>query len=369
MSGAGGTSTAARVAATLAALGELELDALLVDAQFDLRYLTNFTGSNGLALLRRGEGAAQHFLTDFRYTTQSARQVDPMFARRTVAGELRDSVPALLEGRGRLGFDETNLTVRDFHRLEQQLPEGWEAVACSGVVERLRAVKEPREAEQLRAAAVLADEALTAILEQGLVGRSEREVAIALEQRMRELGAEEPSFPSIVASAEQGALPHAQPREVKIAPDVLVTIDWGARHEGYCSDCTRTYATGEAIGSQAREIYELVLAAQLAGLAAVRPGQNGREVDAAARALIEAAGYGEEFGHGLGHGVGLEVHEGPRLSRTAPDTPLAEGNVVTVEPGVYLPDSLGVRIEDLVVVRSGEPDVLTGLGKELTVVS
>ena len=365
----GRVRTADRVSAALAALAELELDALLVDSPFDLRYVTGFTGSNGLALLMRGEGAAQRFLTDFRYTSQSAEEVEPLFERSTVTGELRDAVASLLEGRGRLGFDETQLTVRAHSRLEEQMPDGWELVPCSGVVERLRAVKEPGELERLAAAAELADEALRRTLEAGLAGRSEREVARELEQRMRSLGAQEPSFPSIVASGAHGALPHAQPREQTIARDVLVTIDWGAVLDGYCSDCTRTYATGEGISAQAREVYELVLAAQLAGLAAVRPGPNGREIDAAAREVIEQAGHGEQFGHGLGHGVGLEVHEGPRLSRTAPDTPLQEGNVVTVEPGVYLPDALGVRIEDLLVVRSEGPGVLTALPKDLTVIS
>lgn len=357
-----------RVGGALHALEDLELDALFVDAPADLRYITGFTGSNGLALLSRGAGAPQRFLTDFRYTAQSAEQVDPVFERETVTEDLRDSLPGLLEGSGRLGFDETKLTVRAHHRLTERLPEGWELVPCSGVIERLRAVKEPGEVALLAAAAELADEALSATLEAGLVGRTEQEVARDLEQRMRELGAEEPSFPSIVASAEHGALPHAEPRDVAIARDVLVTIDWGAKHGGYCSDCTRTYATGEGISDQAREVYEVVLAAQLAGLDAVRPGPDGRAVDAAARAVIEQAGYGERFGHGLGHGVGLEVHEGPRLSRTAPETPLQDGNVVTVEPGVYLPETLGVRIEDLTVVRSPGPEVLTRLPKDLTVV-
>jgi len=148
---------------------------------------------------------------------------------------------------------------------------------------------------------------------------------------------------------------------------VLVTIDWGAVVDGYCSDCTRTYATGEGIGDQAREIYALVLEAQQAGLDAVKAGPTGREVDAAAREVIDAAGHGAEFGHGLGHGVGLEVHEGPRLSRTAGEGRLAAGNIVTVEPGVYVPGTLGVRIEDLVVVRDGGAEVLTSLSKELTV--
>ena len=150
---------------------------------------------------------------------------------------------------------------------------------------------------------------------------------------------------------------------------MLVTIDWGALLDGYCSDCTRTYATGEGIPQQAREVYELVLAAERRGVQAVRAGPSGRDVDAAARALIEQAGHGEHFGHGLGHGVGMEVHEAPRLSRTAPALPLRAGNVVTVEPGVYLPGVLGVRIEDLVVVREDGCDVLTSIERELAVVS
>ncbi len=210
---------------------------------------------------------------------------------------------------------------------------------------------------------------LHSVLERGLVGRTEREVAIDLELEMRRLGADGPSFPSIVASGPHGALPHAEPRAEPIARDALVTIDWGAFHEGYCSDCTRTYATGEGVGAQAREVYELVYSAQALALAAVTAGPNGRELDAVAREAIERAGHGEHFGHGLGHGVGMEIHEGPRLSRTAGDDPLLAGNVVTVEPGVYLPGDCGVRIEDLIVVRANGHEVLTGLPKELTVIS
>jgi Xaa-Pro aminopeptidase len=236
-------------------------------------------------------------------------------------------------------------------------------------VEQLRAIKDAGEIARMRAASALADEALLAVLEDGLVGRTEREVAIELELRMRRLGAHAPSFPSIVAAGAHGALPHAEPEAREIGPDVLVTIDWGALHEGYCSDCTRTYATGEGVSAQAREIYELVRSAQEQGLAGVRAGPSGREVDALARAVIERAGHGEHFGHGLGHGVGMEIHEGPRLSRTAGEQPLRAGNVVTVEPGVYLPGVLGVRIEDLVVVGEGAQEVLTSLPKALTVVA
>jgi Xaa-Pro aminopeptidase len=172
-----------------------------------------------------------------------------------------------------------------------------------------------------------------------------------------------------VAAGAKGALPHAEPRDTEIPRDVLVTIDWGALHEGYCSDCTRTYATGERLPELARETYETVLRAQECGLAAVRAGPTGREVDAVAREVIEQAGQGAHFGHGLGHGVGMEIHEGPRMSQTAGDEPLRAGHVVTVEPGVYIPGRLGVRIEDLVVVRPEGQEVLTSLPKELTVVS
>jgi Xaa-Pro aminopeptidase len=352
-----------------ASIRELGLDVLLVDSPVDLRYVSGYTGTNGLALLRPSGGASPIFLTDFRYTTQSAREVPDEYERSTVTGELRDSLPAVLgDAGGRLGVDETKLTVHAHRRLREQLGERWELVTANGLVEQQRAVKEPDEVAAIAAACALADEALREVLEEGLAGRTEHEVALELETRMRRLGAEEPSFPSIVAAAEHGALPHAQPRQKEIPPDVLVTIDWGARLDGYCSDCTRTLASGEQLATEAREIYGLVLEAQLAGLQALRAGPNGREIDAAARAIVDAAGHGELFGHGLGHGVGLEIHEAPRLSRTAPEQPIVSGNVVTVEPGVYLPDSLGVRIEDLAVVRDGGCEVLTGISKELTVV-
>jgi Xaa-Pro aminopeptidase len=372
-------------------LRERGLDALLVESPADVRYLTGFSGSHGMAVLRataaaadtaagadaapgadaREAGEGVHlFLTDFRYTTQAGEQVPAAFAREIVTGELLDAAAAALEGsEGRLGFDDASLTVARHRRLVEKLPQGWEAVACAGLVERLRLVKERFEIARIRAAAELADEALREILEGGLAGRSERDVAIELELRMRRLGAEGPSFSSIVAAGAHAALPHAEPRDEPIPRDVLVTIDWGALYDGYCSDCTRTYATGEGISARAREVYELVLAAQEAGLAAVKAGPSGREVDAVARAVIEQAGHGEHFGHGLGHGVGLEIHEGPRLSRTAGEEPLRAGNVVTVEPGVYLPGELGVRIEDLVVVGEGAQEVLTSLPKALTVVS
>ena len=200
----------------------------------------------------------------------------------------------------------------------------------------------------------------------GLVGKPEREVALALEHEMRLRGAEDPSFPSIVAAGENGASPHADPGDMPIPADTLVTIDLGCRLDGYCSDCTRTWATG-SVSDELAGLYALVLEAQETALAAVRPGPTGREVDAVARDIIERAGHGEHFGHGLGHGVGLEVHEAPRLSRQS-EAALVPGNVVTVEPGVYVPGVGGVRIEDLVVVTADGRDVLSSTSKALRTV-
>jgi Xaa-Pro aminopeptidase len=371
-----GDSRERRVERLSSELAGLELDALIVGPLVDVGYLTGFTGSSGMALVvaesARGKLGRDRFFSDFRYEAQSAEQVLDVFQREIVSGDLLDAVAAVLsENSGRLGFDDAYLSVKAHRHLSELLGEAWELVPTDGAVQRLRAIKDADEIARIRAASELADAALRLVLEDGLVGRTERDVAIDLELRMRRLGAQAPSFPSIVASGEHGALPHAQPRDSQIPSDVLVTIDWGALHEGYCSDCTRTYATGEAISSQAREIYALVLSAEEQGVAAVAAGLSGREVDAVARAVIEQAGHGEHFGHGLGHGVGLEVHERPRLARTAGEDPLQAGNVVTVEPGIYLPGALGVRIEDLVVVgeQAGSQEVLTSLPKELTVVS
>jgi Xaa-Pro aminopeptidase len=363
-----------RVERLAAELDTLGVDALLVDSLVDVRYLTGFTGSNGLVLAVATSASerlgAHRFLSDFRYAAQSAVQVSALFEREIVtedlAAELAESIGEL---GGRLGFEDASVTVKEHARLVELLGEGWQLVPCSGAVKRLRAVKDAGEVAHIRAACELADEAMRLLLEDGLVGRTEQEVAVELELRMRRLGAQAASFPTIVASGAHGALPHAVPRAEKIPVDVLVTIDWGALHEGYCSDCTRTYATGEGVSAQAREIHALVLRAQQVGLDALRAGPSGREVDAQAREVIEKAGQGENFGHGLGHGVGLEIHEAPRLSRSAPeDEPLLAGNVVTVEPGVYIPGVLGVRIEELAVVTDEGCDVLTGLPRELTVV-
>jgi Xaa-Pro aminopeptidase len=354
----------ARADRLAARLPDMGADLLMVTSLVNVRYLTGYTGSNGLALIGPD---TRLFFTDFRYTEQSAAEVDSAFERRIFTLDLFDGVAdALPDEPVRLGFEDANLTVRSHRRLHELVPQSVELVAAGDSVESLRAVKEPGEIERIVAATAVADAALRQVIEQGLVGRTEIEVATALERAMRDLGAKRPSFDSIVAVGPHGALPHAQPRDVEIPAGELVVIDWGAELDGYCSDCTRTLATGE-LSNTAREIYELVLEAQLAGLEAVRAGVGGRDADAAARRVIDAAGHGEHFGHGLGHGVGMEIHEGPRLSQRS-DAVLDAGNVVTVEPGVYLPGRFGVRIEDLVVVTETGCDILTSVPKDLIIV-
>jgi Xaa-Pro aminopeptidase len=352
---------AARVATRLA---ERELDLLLVTDMVNVRYLTGFSGSNGLAIVGPD---TRRFLTDFRYVERARSEVggfDLKRAPQELAAALAEGWPP---GPVRLGFEDQHLSVRRHAELRRILPDRVELVAGGGIVESERAIKEPVELAAIRTAAVLADEVYEWLAEQGLVGRTEREVALALEQEMRVRGADGPAFASIVAAAENGALPHATPRDVPIGPDTLVTLDIGARVDGYCSDCTRTWATG-ALDDDLSELYEIVLRAQQTALDAVRPGPEGREIDAIARDIITAAGHGDHFGHGLGHGVGLDVHEAPRLARTA-EGRLEAGHVVTVEPGIYLPGRGGARIEDLVLVTEAGHEVISGTTKEHRVVT
>jgi Xaa-Pro aminopeptidase len=355
---------AERLAAAAAAR---DLDALLVTDLVNLRYLTGFTGTNGLAVVGAGADGARVFVTDFRYVERADAEVQG-FERRRGGRDLFDSVADALPADRplRLGFDDARLPVRRHAELGAALGDGVELVPAGGMVEDLRRVKDAGELDRIRAAAALADEAFNAMLQRGLTGRTERAVALDLEDEMRHRGAEAPSFPSIIAAGPHGALPHAEPRDVEIEPGTLVVIDWGAIVDGYCSDCTRTVATGE-LEAEAVAVYTLVQRAQQAGLDAVRAGPSGRDVDAAARMLIDEAGHREAFGHGLGHGVGLEVHEAPRLAKSD-ESALEAGNVVTVEPGVYLPGRFGVRIEDLVVVTDDGADVLSSVGKDLITV-
>ncbi len=340
-------------------LAERELDRLLVTELTNVRYLTGFTGTNGACICGPG---VRLFLTDFRYTERAAAEVEG-WESLTVANDWLGGIAEHLSGK--VGFEDDHMAVRLLAKLQEKLAEGVETVAAGGLVERLRRVKDEEELAAIAAASELADEVWRWSVERGLAGRSERDVARAAEARIRELGAD-PSFPAIAAAGPNGALPHAEPGEREIGRGELVVFDMGAKLDGYCSDGTRTYATGDP-GDEGRAVYEIVRAAQQASLEAIAAGVKGEDVDSVARAAIDAAGHGDHFGHGLGHGVGLEVHEGPRLSPRSDDV-LAPGEVVTVEPGIYLPGRLGVRIEDLVVVTEDGLRNLSSLPKELTLV-
>jgi Xaa-Pro aminopeptidase len=331
------------------------------DAMSNLRWLTGFGGTSGLAVV----GPEQRvFFTDFRYEERVAREVDGGFE--TVVAPAR-LLPTLVERlHGRVGFDEAQTSVRSLRKLEEELPEDVELMATEGLVEDLRRTKDTGEIEAIAAAAKITDQTYEWLAERGFAGRTERDVALAAEVQMRELGASGPSFPPIVAAGENAALPHHESSDRVIKTGEVLLIDMGAIFDRYCSDATRTFAVGE-VGEEERKVYELVRQAQHAGLDAIRSGVDGKDADAASRPAIEEAGFGDAYGHGLGHGVGLEVHEAPRLGKTSEDT-LAEGDVVSVEPGIYLPGRFGVRIEDLVVVEADGVRNLNSFTKDLLVV-
>lgn len=348
-----------RADALARAVAERELDRMLVTNIVNVQYLTGFGGTNGACICGSD---TRLFLTDFRYTERAEAEVWDWDVL-TIEDDWLAGIAAHLKGRS--GFEDDQLSVRTHKRLHGKLAEGVELAAAGGLVEEQRRVKDAGELEAIAAAAEMADEAWQWSLERGLSGRTERDVAQSIEAKIREMGGE-PSFPAIVAAGPNGALPHAEPGERKIGKGDLVVFDMGAKLDRYCSDGTRTFAIGEP-GDRAREIYELVRTAQAAALDAIRPGARGEDVDGVARTIIKEAGHGDRFGHGLGHGVGLEVHEAPRLSHRSDDV-LEPGEVVTVEPGVYLPGRLGVRIEDLVVVTEDGLRNLSGLPKELQLV-
>jgi len=343
---------------------------MLVSDLVNVRYLSGFTGSNA-ALLVFADDRTPVLATDGRYRTQAAQQApDLEIAIERACG--RHLVGrAAAAGVRRLGFESHVVTVDGFDGLSAEAG-ATELVRASGTVEALREVKDAGEVALLRLACEAADAALTDLIERGGLrpGRTEREVSRELENLMLDHGAEGVSFETIVAAGPNSAIPHHRPTDAVLSAGDFVKIDFGALVAGYHSDMTRTFVLGRAADWQ-HEIYHLVAAAQRAGREALRAGANLQDVDAAARQVIIDAGHGERFGHGLGHGVGLQIHEAPGINATAAGTLLA-GSVVTVEPGVYLPDRGGVRIEDTLVVAdetSGHtPELLTRFPKELAIV-
>lgn len=357
-------SFSSRRAALRELLSDAGVDALLVTHLVNIRYLTAFTGSNA-ALLVHVEGEAHsRFCTDGRYRARAAEQVPELETVVERASALALAGACSGWGVRRLGFESDSVTV-DAHVAMARAAEGAKLERAPGLVQRLRVLKDDGEIATLRAACTAADRAFADLLAaDGLrPGRTERDVALDLENRMREHGAGGPAFETIVAAGAHSALPHHSPTAAELRAGDLVTLDFGALVDGYRSDMTRTVVLGAAAEWQ-RELHGLVAAAQAAGRAALTPGTSCSAVDAAARDVVEAAGRGPEFVHGLGHGVGLEIHEAPALARTGTGE-LAERMVLTVEPGVYVEGRGGVRIEDTLVVRDGEPDLLTRTSKEL----
>ncbi len=331
----------------------------VLGGQANVRYLTGLQSSNAAVLVEPDATATLY--ADFRYAGRG-REVEGVAFVET-ARSLLPAIGELLAGR-RIGFEDAQLPFAGYRAL---VDAGVDATPTSGLVESLRAVKDELEIEIMRRAGALSDEIFGALAREQFSGRTEVELGWWVERSFRDAGAEGVSFPTIVAAGETGTSPHAVPGADPIAEGVLVTVDAGCVLDGYCSDCTRTFAVGE-VSERLSEIYALCLEAQLAGLAAVASGVRGEDADAAARAVISVAGLGEAFGHGLGHGVGIQIHEAPTLRPESTDV-LEPGNVVSVEPGIYLPGEGGVRIEDLVLVTEDGRERLTRFSKELITVS
>jgi Xaa-Pro aminopeptidase len=355
---------AARRGRLRAILRDEGLDAALISSLVNVRYLTGFTGSNGALLV--GAAGTDVLCTDGRYLTQSAAQAPDLERVIDRAGAAALADRAGTDRVRRLGYESHAVTV-DLYATLAERAGGAELISLRQAVERLRTAKDDAEIDALRRACAIADRALADLIAAGGLrpGRTERAVGRDLDARMLDLGADGPSFETIVATGPNSAIPHHRPDGRELAAGDFVKLDFGALYGGYHSDMTRTLVLGEPAGWQ-REVYDLVAAAQAAGRAALRPGAEVVAVDRAARAVIEDAGYGDQFLHGLGHGVGLEIHEAPTLSALGAGT-LADRMPVTVEPGVYLEGRGGVRIEDTLVVRPDGPELLTTSTKDLVI--
>ena len=353
---------AARVAALRDGLTAAHVDALVLTSLPNVRYLTGFSGTSALLLVTQRD---VHFITDFRYDTQVRDEVGALATIRIEQQSLWTglwNLGASLDGVEIVGFESAHLLHRDFQRL---LTDGtrWQWRPQLNLVEALRESKDADEVALIRHAGEIATRALGKTLKEIRPGMSELNVAGILEHALRDEGSEEFPFPAIVASGPRAALPHARASSRMIERGDLLLLDFGAQYKGYCSDVTRTVVVGRA-SSEQREIYDIVKNANAVAASSVRAGMKGQDADGLARRYIEDRGYGEAFGHSLGHGLGLEVHEAPRLAKTV-ETPLGTGAVVTIEPGIYRPGWGGVRIEDDVHLAASGPEILTDFTREL----
>ncbi|WP_026563614.1 M24 family metallopeptidase [Bacillus sp. UNC41MFS5] len=337
------------------------IDGILITSPFNRRYISNFTGTAGVVLISADKA---QFLTDFRYIEQATKQCQGFEIIKTT-GSIPEEVAVQVKKLGiqKLGFEADFLTFSSFKLYDKEMEA--ELVPISGVIEKLRLIKTDSELKILKVAADIADAAFKHILDFISPGKTELEVSNELEFFMRRAGATSSSFDTIVASGHRSALPHGVASDKVIEAGDIVTMDYGCYYNGYVSDITRTVAVGEP-DAKLKEIYEIVLEAQLRGMAGIRPGLTGKEADAITRDYITEKGYGEYFGHSTGHGIGLEIHEGPGLSMKS-DVVLEPGMVVTCEPGIYIPGLGGVRIEDDTLITKDHNEALTHSTKELII--
>ncbi|PGY13859.1 Xaa-Pro peptidase family protein [Bacillus sp. AFS031507] len=339
----------------------LGIDGILITSPYNRRYISNFTGSAGVVLISAEKTL---FLTDFRYIEQATKQCQG-FEIIKITGTIPEEVAQQVKNLGiqKLGFEEDFLTYSSFKLYDNEVDA--ELVPLSGVIEKLRLIKTDAEIKILKVAADIADAAFKHILDFIGPGKTELEVSNELEFFMRRAGATSSSFDTIVASGHRSALPHGVASDKVIEAGDIVTMDYGCYYNGYVSDITRTIAIGEP-DAKLKEIYEVVLEAQLLGMAGIKPGLTGKQADAITRDYITEKGYGEYFGHSTGHGIGLEIHEGPGLSMKS-DVILEPGMVVTCEPGIYIPGLGGVRIEDDALITKDHNEALTHSTKELII--
>lgn len=339
------------------------IEAVWITGDVNRRYLTGFTGSSGYVLVTTEKA---YLLTDFRYMTQAAEQAAGFEIVEHGSSVIQDLKELLISQKlDRVGFEEEHMVFSTYRKYEQEL-NPIQLVPVQGLVENLRMYKDSEELDLMKQAADLADQTYYHMLNVLTPGQSERDMALELEMFMRKNGASATSFETIMASGERSALPHGVASDRILQNGELITMDFGALMNGYCSDITRTVALGQP-DAKLREIYDIVLEAQLHTLELLRPGMTGREADALARDVITRYGYGEQFGHSTGHGLGMEVHEFPRVSKLS-DQILEPGMVVTVEPGIYIPGLGGVRIEDDVVITADGVTRLTVSSKEFTII-
>lgn len=338
------------------------LDAFLVTFLPHVRYLSGFSGSNGLCVVLPER---QYFLSDVRYKTQSSEEIKEFRIFITKTGLFEElKKRRVLPTKGRIGIEVQHLTVADLENLKILFPR-LRFVPTRGIVEHVASVKDDSELDAMKQAVAISDEVFLGVLPAIKEGVSETDIAAEILYRHRKAGAEAEAFEPIVASGPRGALPHARATARKIRKGELVTLDFGCRFQGYHSDLTRTVSVGNP-PDEAKAIYGVVLEAQQRAIGAAKSGMKGRALDAVARGFIRKAGYGKFFSHSLGHGLGLQVHEMPRISAASRDL-LEEGNVITIEPGIYVPGVGGVRIEDDVVILKDRCEILNKAPKHLMI--